>query len=112
MRAAISRVAATWLALLALGAAEYGASYLPLARAWRPLIMFPGILMVIVVAVVLMEVRKGPAIIRAFAVGAVFWLLVLLILGTVDPLTRTLYLVGDTATEAGDSVVSNSGSSQ
>ena len=80
-----------WLLLLLLGAAEFGASFLPLPRSLRPLVMIPGVLMIILVAVRFMEVRKGPALIRAFAVAAMFWLFVLLALGSIDPLTRKDY---------------------
>ena len=81
----------TWILLLVLGAAEFGASFLPLPRSLRPLVMIPGVLMIILVAVRFMEVRKGPALIRAFAVAAMFWLFVLLALGSIDPLTRKDY---------------------
>ncbi len=89
----LRRILLMWLLLLLIGTAELLASYLPLARAWRPLLLVPAVLMVIVVAVEFMEVRKGPAIIRAFAMAALFWLLVLLALGSADPLTRTNYLL-------------------
>jgi cytochrome c oxidase subunit IV len=81
----------TWLLLLLLGAAEVAASFLPLSRAWRPLLMIPAVLMVLGVAVGFMEVRRGPALVRAFAVAAVLWLAILLGLGSVDPLTRSDY---------------------
>ena len=42
-----------------------------------------------------MEVRRGSVLVRAFAVAGIFWLLVLLVLGSVDPLTRTNYPVPD-----------------
>jgi caa(3)-type oxidase subunit IV len=83
----------TWLLLLALGAIEVAASYLPIARGWRPIVMLPAVVMVYVVAAGFMELKKGAAINRTFAVAAVFWLLVLLVLGSADPLTRTDYLV-------------------
>ncbi len=86
--AAIRRLLVTWFVLLLLGAAELALSFIHLARSLRPLVAIPGVLMAIVVVVGFMEVRRGPVIIRAFAVGAGFWLLVLLILGSVDPLTR------------------------
>lgn len=82
-----------WVVLLLLGCAEFAASFLPLARSLRPLIMIPAALMVVLVSVSFMEVRKGPALIRAFAVAALFWLLILLGLGSVDPVTRTVYPV-------------------
>jgi caa(3)-type oxidase subunit IV len=91
MAPAFSKLLGTWLILLVLGALEFGASFLPLARAWRPLIVLPGILMIGVVVVNFMEVRKGPTIIRAFAAAAAFWLLILLVLGSADPLTRIDY---------------------
>ncbi len=72
---------------------EFLASTLPLARSWRPLIMIPAVLMVLVVAIGLMEVRRGIVIVRAFAVAAMFWLFVLLALGSADPLTRTNHYV-------------------
>lgn len=89
VRAEAWRLARAWGALVVLGAAELAASYLPLPRGLRPLLMIPAALMVLVVAVRFMEVRRGPAIVRAFAVAAMFWLIVLLGLGSVDPLTRT-----------------------
>jgi hypothetical protein len=72
---------------------EFGVSLLPIDHAWRPLIVIPGILMIILVAVNFMELGRGPAIIRAFAVAAAFWLLILLVLGSADPLTRIQYYV-------------------
>jgi len=91
--AELTRLLISWLLLLLLGGAEFAACFLPLARSLRPLVMIPGVLMAVVVAVSFMEVRRGPAIVRAFAVAAVFWLIVLLGLGSVDPLTRTNYYV-------------------
>jgi hypothetical protein len=99
LRSALGRSLVTWLVLLLLGAAELGLSFLHMSRSLRPLIMIPGVLMVIIVVVSFMEVRKGPVIVRAFAVAAAFWLLVLLALGSADPLTRSDYYVpGVTAT--------------
>ena len=82
-----------WVVLLLLGGVEFAASFLPLGRSLRPLIMLPGVLMVAVVAIGFMEIGKGPAIVRGFAIAAMFWLIVLLGLGSVDPLTRTDYPV-------------------
>ncbi len=42
-----------------------------------------------VVAVVFMRIRHGSALMHIFAVAGLFWLLVLLVLGTMDPLTRS-----------------------
>jgi cytochrome c oxidase subunit IV len=89
MRREIWRLALVWGGLVSLGAAEFAASFLPLPRSLRPLLLILAGLMVLLVADGFMEVRKGPSIVRAFAVAALFWLLVLLGLGSVDPLTRT-----------------------
>lgn len=83
----------SWILLLVLGGAEFAASFLPLRPSLRPLVMFPGVVMVAVVAVSFMEIGKGPTIVRGFAVAAIFWLIVLLGLGSADPLTRTDYQV-------------------
>ena len=88
-----TRLLLAWLLLVFLGVLQFAASYLPLGRSWRPLVMIPGVLMVVTVAVVFMEVGKGPTIVRGFAVAAMFWLIVLLGLGSADPLTRTDYHV-------------------
>ncbi len=89
----LPRLLVSWLLLLALGAAEFAASFLPLARALRPLIIIPAVLMALVVATMFMEVQRGPNIVRGFAVAAIFWLIVMLGLGSADPLTRTYYHV-------------------
>ena len=97
VRREMSRLAAAWGVLILLGAAEFASCFLPLPRAWRPLLMIPAALMVLMVAISFMEVRRGPAIVRAFAVAALFWLLILLGLGSVDPLTRTDFPVTGTS---------------
>ena len=96
MKPRMMRLLLVWGLLILLGGTELAASYLPLERSWRPLVMIPGVLMVRVVAIGFMEVKKGPVIVRAFAVAAIFWLFVLLALGSADPLTRTNHYVPDT----------------
>jgi small neutral amino acid transporter SnatA (MarC family) len=105
VRGEIRRLIAAWLWLLALGAVEFAASFLPLPRAWRPLILIPGALMAVVVAISFMEVKKGPPIVRAFAVAALFWLVVLLALGSADPLSRKNYLVPKTSLEPPNTIL-------
>lgn len=84
----VGRLVALWLALLALGAIEFALSFLPWGPGARPLVILPAIAMIAVVAVGFMNVTKGPTIVRTFAIAALFWLLVLLGLGSVDALTR------------------------
>lgn len=86
--AAFARLLRSWLVLLLLGGVEFAISFLPFGRFLRPLLMIPALAMVAVVAVNFMEVGKGPTIVRGFAVAAMFWLIVLLGLGSMDPLTR------------------------
>ena len=97
LRREIGRLAAVWGVLVLLGAAEFAASFLPLPHSLRPLLLLLAGLMVLLVGVGFMEVRNGPPIVRAFAVAALFWLLLLLGLGSVDPLTRTEFAVTGTA---------------
>lgn len=87
----------TLVLLLVLLAIEFGASFLPLDRAARPLVLIPAVLMVGVVGTVFMEVRRGPEIVRLFVTAALLWLTILLGLGSLDPMTRTDYLVQDTS---------------
>ncbi len=83
----------TLVLLLVLLAIEFGASFLPLDRSTRPLVLIPAVLMVGVVGTIFMEVGRGPEIIRLFAVAALLWLSILLGLGSLDPLTRIEYQV-------------------
>lgn len=87
------RLLRLWLLLLALGGAEFALSFSSIPRDWRPLVILPGVLMIVTVAVGFMEVKRGVVLVRAFAVAAMFWLLVLLGLGSVDAFTRTDYHV-------------------
>jgi caa(3)-type oxidase subunit IV len=83
----------TLVLLLVLLAIEFGASFLPLDRSARPLVLIPAVLMVGVVGTIFMEVGRGPEIIRLFAVAALLWLSILLGLGSLDPMTRIEYQV-------------------
>ena len=85
-----------WGLLIALLAIEFGASFLPLDRAARPLILIPAALMIAVVSVAFMEVRRGPETIRLFVAAGLLWLCILLGLGSLDPMTRINYYVRTT----------------
>ena len=82
-----------WVVLLALVAVQLGCSFLPLPRSLRPLLLLPALGMVAVVGIVFMRVTASPAIARGFAIAALFWLIIILGLGMMDPLTRTIYPV-------------------
>jgi cytochrome c oxidase subunit IV len=83
----------SWALLLLLLAIELAASFLPLPRALRPLLLVPAVLMVATIATLFMQIHRGPALVRLFAGAGVLWLIILLTLGALDPLTRTQYLV-------------------
>lgn len=80
-----------WLALLMLAAAEFGGSFIPVDRSLRPLILLPAFAMVAIVGLTFMRVHQAIAPARGFALAGLLWLLLLLGLGTMDPLTRAIY---------------------
>ena len=85
-----------WALLMALLAIEFGASFLPLDRAARPLILVPAALMIAVVSVAFMELRRGPEAMRLFFAAGLLWLCILLGLGSLDPMTRINHYVRTT----------------
>jgi hypothetical protein len=91
----LRRLAKAWVIIVALGGLELLCGLTHLSHGFRPLILLPGIGMIATVAWQFMEIHKGPVLVRAFAVGALFFLFVLLALGSVDPLTRTDYKMPD-----------------
>ncbi len=87
------KVILTWLVLLTLLAVEIAISFLPLRSAARPLILIPALAMLGVVVTTFMQVGRGPVAVRLFAAAGALWLLILLALGSLDPLTRVVYPV-------------------
>jgi cytochrome c oxidase subunit IV len=87
------RLLLAWALLMVLLAIEFGASFLPLGRSARPLVLVPAVLMVGAVVTLFMQIGRGPMIVRLFAVAGLLWLSILLGLGSLDPLTRTDYHV-------------------
>jgi cytochrome c oxidase subunit 4 len=79
--------------LLVLLALEVGASFLPLGRSARPLILIPALAMLGVLVSCFMHIGRGPAVVRLFAAAGLLWLMILLVLGSLDPLTRINYPV-------------------
>jgi hypothetical protein len=87
------RLLVTYLLLLALLGCEFALSFLPIPRVLRPVLLIPALAMVALVGVQFMQVRSGPTIVRLFAAAAALWLILLLGLGSLDPLTRRQYPV-------------------
>ncbi len=81
----------TWLALLLLGVIEFGSSFIHFSSSLRPVLLLPALCMVGFVGLVFMRLRQGIAAARGFALAGLLWLLLLLGLGTMDPLTRAVY---------------------
>ncbi len=93
MHRRLLRLVLTWVLLLILLAIQFGVSRLPLGPDMGPVVLIPAVLMAGLSGIVFMEVRKGPAIVRLFAVASLLWLTILLGLGSLDPLTRVMYYV-------------------
>lgn len=89
----MARIALVWAVLVLLLGLELGVSYLPMSHAVRPLILIPALIMLGVIVTSFMQVGRGPVVVRLFAAAGVLWLVILLALGSLDPLTRVLYRV-------------------
>jgi hypothetical protein len=89
----IARLTLTWVLLFALAGAEFVVSSLKIPTADRPLLLVFAVVMVVVVVTAFMRGHRAPIIARGFAVAAVFWLIVLLGLGTMDVVTRHTWWV-------------------
>lgn len=83
-----------WLTLLLLAIAEIGGGFCHFDRSLRPLLLLPALAMVALVGLTFMRVHRSIAPARGFALAGLLWLLLLLGLGTMDPLTRAIYPVG------------------
>jgi hypothetical protein len=75
----------TWSSLLILLAVEFFARALP---AGGTAALFIGLGMVIIVSMTFMRLARAPDVASAFALAGVFWLAVLMGLGSLDPATR------------------------
>jgi cytochrome c oxidase subunit 4 len=88
-----------WLALLLLLAvAEIGGSFVHFDRSLRPVLLLPALAMVAVVGLMFMRVQHSIAPARGSAIAGLLWLLLLLGLGMMDPLTRAIYPDGPQTT--------------
>ena len=91
MPAGLLRVALAWVALIVLWGAEFGISFMYMPPSIRPIILIIAAVMIAIIAVFFMHVGRGPTIVRGFAVAAIFWMIILIGLGSMDPLTRVQY---------------------
>ncbi len=74
-----------WLVLLGLLALEVVAAYLPAIRGATP---FIGIGMAVLVALTFMRLGSSRGLVPLFALAGVFWIVVMLGLGSLDSFTR------------------------
>ncbi len=80
---------ASWLGLLALLALTVALAYQPLGAGNFPVALGIGAIKAAIVAAVFMELRHRGARTFVFAAAGLFWLGILLWLGSMDFLTRT-----------------------
>jgi hypothetical protein len=83
----------TWITLLLTATVEFAVSFLAIPSGVRPILILPSVGMALLVALGFMRLLTAPDIAKAFAVGGIFWLTILLGLAMTDPLTRAVYAV-------------------
>jgi caa(3)-type oxidase subunit IV len=92
----IRPVLLVWVALAVLLGLELGLSQVKLGAGASALILLPAAATVLLVGICFMRVGESGLLGRFFALAALFWLMVLLGLGSMDPLTRTMHPVSVT----------------
>lgn len=91
MRHVLGPVVRVWLALGALMGLELGGSFAARGHGLGGLLLVPAAIMVLLVGLYFMRVKAAGGLARFFALAAIFWLVVLLGLGSIDPMTRHDY---------------------
>lgn len=86
-------IVAVWLALGALYGLELGGAFTGFGHLFGGFLLVPAAIMVLLVGLFFMRVRESGGLAKFFAIAAIFWLLVLLGMGSIDPMTRTDYPV-------------------
>jgi hypothetical protein len=87
------KVGIAWAVMMGLAGAEFVVSGYQLGQANRPVVIALTFAIIVVLAFMFMELRRAPTIAKAFAVMAVFWMIVLCGWGSMDALTRSWYPV-------------------
>ncbi len=93
MNRSLRGLAIAWLLLMLLLSEELGTTVLLPGRLAPGVALGTGMVMVVVVGFAFMRLHSSAGLAQAFVVAVLFWLLVLLALGTMDPMTRTDYPV-------------------
>ncbi len=87
----IKTLVITWLILVALHFTILGLSMLKLGGLGTPIILTLAVTQMILVMLIFMEVRHSNKLVRVFAVGGFFWLLIQFTLTAGDYLTRAFH---------------------
>ena len=93
MTRSLVKLALAWVFLMAIAGAEFVVSGVRMEMANRPVVLFFAAVMVVTIAFAFMHLARAPLIAKGFAVAAVFWLIVLFGMGSMDALTRNWYPV-------------------
>jgi cytochrome c oxidase subunit 4 len=89
----VGPIAAVWLVLLVLFGLELGGSFAHVGHVYGGFLIVPGGLMVLLIGIFFMHVGRAGRLSSFVALAGLFWLLVLLGLGSLDPMTRTNFTV-------------------
>ncbi|MEO8715108.1 MAG: hypothetical protein ABI369_08855 [Acetobacteraceae bacterium] len=93
MTRTLVKLIVAWIFLMAVAGGEFVVSGIRMHMANRPVLLFFAALMVVTIGFVFMNLAKAPTVAKGFAVAAVFWLIVLFGMGSMDALTRSWYPV-------------------
>jgi hypothetical protein len=93
MRRELTRLGMVWVLLMAIAGGEFLLSGRHIPMVSRPVLLGFALVMVFLVGLFFMRLYAAPTIAKGFAVAAMFWLIVLFGLGSMDALTRDWYPV-------------------
>ncbi len=89
----LMKLTLAWVFLMAVAGAQFVVSGMQMQMANRPLLLLLAAVMVVGVGFMFMHLNRAPMVAKGFAVAAMFWLIVLFGMGTMDALTRSWYPV-------------------
>lgn len=87
------KLTVTWAFLMAVAGGEFLASGMQMEMARRPVLLFFAGTMIFTVGMMFMHLNRAPMVAKGFAVAAMFYLILLFGLGSMDALTRSWYPV-------------------
>ncbi|MEO9191774.1 MAG: hypothetical protein ABI224_17480 [Acetobacteraceae bacterium] len=93
MTRSLVKLTLVWVFLMAVAGAEFVVSGVRMEMANRPVLLCFAAVMVATIAFAFMHLGRAPTVAKGFAVAAVFWLIVLFGMGSMDALTRDWYPV-------------------